>query len=39
MKASIEVSPFEELAEALIRIKHGKVNGNAVIQIAENETT
>jgi len=26
------------LQEALIRVKHGKVKGNAVIQIAEDET-
>ena len=37
-KASIEVFPFEDLQEALIRVKHGKVNGNAVIQIARDET-
>ncbi len=39
MKASIEVFPFEDLPEALIRVKHGKVNGNTVIQIAEDERT
>ena len=39
LKASIDVFPFEDLPEALIRVKHGKVNGNAVIQIAEDETT
>lgn len=35
MKASIEVFPFDDLPEVLIQVKHGKVNGNAVIQIAE----
>jgi propanol-preferring alcohol dehydrogenase len=39
LKTSIEVFPFEDLPEALIRVKHGKVNGNAVIQIAEDERT
>ena len=34
-RTSIEVFPFEELPEALIRVKNGRVNGNAVIQIAE----
>ncbi|MCK4465095.1 MAG: hypothetical protein KAU83_05235, partial [Bacteroidales bacterium] len=38
IKASFEVFSFEDLPEALIRVKHGKVNGNAVIQIAEDET-
>jgi len=38
LKAPIEVFPFEDLQEALIRVKHGKVNGNAVIQIARDET-
>lgn len=38
LRASIEVFPFEDLQEALIRVKHGKVNGNAVIQIARDET-
>jgi len=38
LKASIEVFPFENLPEVLIRVKHGNVNGNAVIQIAEDET-
>jgi len=38
LKTSIEVFPFEDLPEALIRVKHGKVHGNAVIQIAEDET-
>ncbi len=37
-KISIEVFPFEDLQEALIKVKHGKVNGNAVIQIAEDGT-
>jgi len=36
-KTSIEVFHFEELPEVLIRVKNGKVNGNAVIQIAEDE--
>jgi len=35
MKASIEVFPFDNLPEVLIQVKNGKVNGNAVIQIAE----
>jgi len=38
LKTAIEVFPFEDLQEALIRVKHGKVNGNAVIQIAKYET-
>ena len=38
LKAPIEVFPFEDLPEALIRVKQGKVNGNAVIQITEDET-
>lgn len=38
LKASIEVFPFEDMQEALIKVKHGKVNGNAIIQIAKNET-
>jgi len=36
-KASVEVFPFEALQEVFIRVKNGKVNGNAVIQIAEDE--
>jgi propanol-preferring alcohol dehydrogenase len=36
LKASIEVFPFDELPEALIRVKQGNVKGNAVIQIAED---
>ena len=39
LKASIEVFAFEDLQEALIWVKDGKVNGNAVIQIADDETT
>jgi propanol-preferring alcohol dehydrogenase len=35
LKASIEVFPFDELSDALIRVKQGKVTGNAVIKIAE----
>ncbi|MCD6265754.1 MAG: zinc-dependent alcohol dehydrogenase family protein [Deltaproteobacteria bacterium] len=35
LKAPIEVFPFDELPEVLIRVKQGKVKGNAVIQIAE----
>jgi propanol-preferring alcohol dehydrogenase len=38
LKASIEVFAFEDLQEALICVKDGKVNGNAVIQIADDET-
>ena len=34
----IEVFPFADLQEALIRVKHGKVNGNAVKQISEDGT-
>ena len=34
-KAPIEVFPFDDLPEVLIQVKHGIVNGNAVIQIAE----
>ncbi|MFO8164381.1 MAG: zinc-binding alcohol dehydrogenase family protein [Thermodesulfobacteriota bacterium] len=35
LKASIEVFPFNELPDALIRVKYGNVKGNAVIKIAE----
>ncbi len=35
LKSSIEIFPFDELLDALIKVKQGKVNGNAVIQIAE----
>jgi len=35
LKTPIEVFPFDELSEVLIQVKHGKVNGNAVIQIAK----
>ena len=38
LTASIDIFPFEDLPEALIRVKQGKVNGNAVIQITEDET-
>ena len=38
LKAPYEVFPFEETPEALIRVKHGKINGNAVIQITEDES-
>ena len=38
LKAPFEVFSFNDTPEALIRVKHGKVNGNAVIQIAEDET-
>jgi propanol-preferring alcohol dehydrogenase len=38
LKAPIEVFPFNDLQEVLIQVKHGNVNGNAVIQIAEDET-
>lgn len=34
LKAPIEVFSFDDLPEVLIQVKHGKVNGNAVIQIA-----
>lgn len=34
LKAPIQVYPFNELPEALIQVKYGKVNGNAVIEIA-----
>ena len=37
-KTSTEVFPFEDLQKALIRVKQGVVNGNAVIQIAKDET-
>jgi propanol-preferring alcohol dehydrogenase len=33
-QAPIEVFPFPDLQEVLIQVKHGKVNGNAVIKIA-----
>jgi len=35
LKASIEIFEFNDLPEALIRVKHGRINGNAVIQIAD----
>jgi len=35
LKSPIQVFPFDDLPEVLIKTKHGKVNGNAVIQIAE----
>ena len=35
LKASIEVFPFDELSDVLIRVKQGKVKGNAVIKITE----
>jgi len=38
LKASIEVFAFKDLQEALICVKDGKVNGNAVIQIADDES-
>jgi len=38
LKASIEVFAFKDLQEALIYVKEGKVNGNAVIQIADDQT-
>ena len=38
LMAPVEVFPFEDLQQALIKVKHGKVNGNAVIQIAKDET-
>jgi len=34
IKTSFEVFPFDDLPEVLINVKHGKVSGNAVIQIA-----
>ena len=37
LTAPYEVFPFEDTPEALIRVKHGKVNGNAVIQISEDD--
>jgi propanol-preferring alcohol dehydrogenase len=33
IKTSVDVFPFDDLPEVLIRVKHGKVNGNAVIEI------
>ena len=38
LKTFIEVFAFKDLQEALICVKDGKVNGNAVIQIADDET-
>jgi len=35
LKASIEIFEFNDLPEALIKVKHGRINGNAVIQIAD----
>lgn len=29
---------IEDFPEALIQVKHGKVNGDTIIQIAKNET-
>jgi propanol-preferring alcohol dehydrogenase len=34
LQTTVEVFPFEELQEALIRVKHGNVNGNAVIKVS-----
>ena len=33
IKAQIQTFPFEKLAETLVLVKHGKIRGNAVIQI------
>jgi propanol-preferring alcohol dehydrogenase len=33
IKSSIEIFPFDDLPEVLMQVKHGKVNGNAVIEI------
>lgn len=33
-----EVFSFKDLPEALIRVKQGRINGNAVIQITDDET-
>jgi propanol-preferring alcohol dehydrogenase len=33
IKTSVDVFPFNDLPEVLIKVKHGKVNGNAVIKI------
>jgi len=38
LKASVEVFPFEDLQEVFIHVKHGKVKGNAVIKITDDET-
>lgn len=38
LKAPFDVFSFNDTPEALIRVKHGKVNDNAVIQIAKDET-
>jgi len=35
LKASIEDFPFDEPPEVLVRVKQGKVKGNAVTKIAE----
>ena len=34
IKTKIEVFDFSELPEVLVRVKQGKINGNAVIKIA-----
>ncbi len=34
IKLNIEVFPFEETQEAMIRVKHGQIKGNAVIRVA-----
>ena len=38
LQATFEVFPFDDLQEVLIQVKHGKVKGNTVIQITEDET-
>ena len=35
IKTKLEVFDFNELPEILVNAKYGKVNGNAVIRIAE----
>ena len=36
LKSSIQIFPFDELLDVMIRVKQGKIKGNAVIQITEN---
>ncbi len=35
LRVPVDVFPFDELPDVLIKVKHGKINGNVVIQISE----
>ena len=35
IKTKLETFDFDELPEILIKVEHGKVNGNAVIKLAK----